>query len=102
MNRSWTVLHPIEQGSPLWGATPESLAKDEVELLATVIGVDDTSMQPVYARHRYYHQEIVWGARHADILEEQADGSLLVDMRRFHLVVPTEPTEKFPYPRREA
>jgi inward rectifier potassium channel len=98
MNRSWTVLHPIVEGSPLLGATPESVARDEVELLVTVVGVDDTSLQPVHARHRYYNQEIVWGARHADILDEQPDGTLIVDMRRFHQVVPTRPIDGFPYP----
>jgi inward rectifier potassium channel len=99
MNRSWTVLHAIAPGSPLLAATPESLAKDEVELLATVVGVDDTSMQPVHARRRYYDYQIVWGARHADILTENPDGSLVVDMRRFHQLVPTQPIEGFPYPR---
>ena len=99
MNRSWTVLHPVVAGSPLFGASPESIARDEVELLVTVVGVDDTSMQPVHARHRYYDNEIVWGARHADILNEQPDGTLVVDMRRFHEVVPTDPIAGFPYPK---
>jgi inward rectifier potassium channel len=98
MNRSWTVLHPVVEGSPLFGATPASVASDEVELLVTVVGVDDTSMQPVHARHRYYHQEIVWGARHADIIDESSDGTLVIDMRRFHEVVRTDPIEGFPYP----
>jgi inward rectifier potassium channel len=98
MTRSWTVLHPIQPNSPLFGATPESVYKDEVELLVTVVGVDDTSMQPVHARHRYEHDEIVWGARHADILSENPDGTLLVDMNKFHELLPTDPTEGFPYP----
>jgi inward rectifier potassium channel len=99
MNRSWTVLHPVVKGSPLFGATPESVERDEVEIVVTIVGVDDTSMQPVHARHRYYNQEIVWGARHADILSEQPDGALIVDMRLFHKIVPTKPLEDFPYPR---
>jgi inward rectifier potassium channel len=99
MNRSWTVLHPVVPGSPLLDASPESITRDEVELLVTVVGVDDTSMQPVHARHTYYDSEIVWGARHADILAEQPDGTLVVDMRRFHQVVPTDPIAGFPYPK---
>lgn len=99
MNRSWTVLHPIGEASPLAGATPESVAKDEVELLVTVVGIDDTSMQPVHARHRYQQEEIAWGARHADILTERPDGTIVVDMRRFHTLVPTAPMPGFPFPR---
>lgn len=98
MTRSWTVLHPIGTGSPLFGATPASVAKDEIELLVTVVGVDDTSMQPVHARRRYKHHDVVWGARHADILSEESDGRLIVDMRNFHEVLPTSPIDGFPYP----
>jgi inward rectifier potassium channel len=97
MTRSWTVLHFIEGDSPLLGATPESLAKDEVELVVTLSGTDDTSMQPVHARKRYVDGEILWGARHADVLSERGDGTIVMDVRRFHEVVPTEPIEGFPY-----
>src|SRR5580658_5604983 len=91
MNRSWTVLHPITEKSPLFGASPESVARDEIEVLVSVSGIDDTSMQPVHARRRYYDREIVWGARHADVLTEDAAGRIILDMRRFHLTVPTQP-----------
>jgi inward rectifier potassium channel len=99
MQRSWTALHRIDAKSPLYGATPESVKKDEVEVLVTVFGVDDTSLQPVHAQKRYSDDEIVWGARHADILREEADGSLTLDLRKFDDVEPTEATPDFPYPR---
>jgi inward rectifier potassium channel len=99
MARSWTVLHTIDESSPLWGATPESLAKNEVEILANLVGTDDTSLQPVHARRQYADREIVWGARHADVLSEDDAGNLVLDVRRFHEVVPTAPIAGFPYPR---
>jgi inward rectifier potassium channel len=99
VTRSWTLLHPISETSPFFGATPESLARDEAELIVTLAGTDDTSYQPVHARHEYEHTDILWGARHADILSETADGNLVLDVRRFHDVVPTTPTSDFPYPR---
>jgi inward rectifier potassium channel len=98
--RSWTVMHPILPGTPLHGATPESLKKCEAELVVSIVGTDDTSLQPVHSRHQYADQEVLWGMRHADILSEQPDGRLVLDVSRFHDVVPTEPTEGFPYPRR--
>jgi inward rectifier potassium channel len=100
MSRSWTVLHPIERDSPLFGATPESIIRDEIELLVTLVGTDDTSLQPVHARKRYLDHEIAWGARHADILTEDAEGNLVLDVRRFHDILPTEPLDDFPYPAR--
>jgi inward rectifier potassium channel len=99
MSRSWTILHPITPDSPLFGATPESATREEIELIATLVGVDDTSLQPVHARRRYVDQEILWGARHSDIISEDDQGNVVLDVRRFHDVLPTEPVEGFPYPR---
>jgi len=99
MSRSWTVMHPIDAESPLYGVTPESAAKDEVEILANVVGTDDTSLQPVHARRTYVDKEILWGARHADVLSEDKDGRLVLDIREFHNVTATEPIDGFPYPR---
>jgi inward rectifier potassium channel len=99
MARSWNVFHTIDESSLLYGATPESLKTDEVELIVTVFGIDDTSLQAVHARYRYLDTDILWGARHADILTVEADGTLILDVRRFHDTVPTVPTESFPYPR---
>jgi inward rectifier potassium channel len=97
-SRSWSALHHIDGDSPLVGASPESLRRDEVELLCGVVGTDDASLQPVHARHTYADREIVFGARHADILTENPDGSITLDLRRFHEVVPTQPAPDFPYP----
>jgi inward rectifier potassium channel len=99
ISRSWTVMHPIEESSPLHGATPESLERDEAEFILTVIGIDETSAQNVNARNTYDHSQVVWGARHADMLSERPDGGLILDMKQFHRVVATKPTELFPYPR---
>jgi inward rectifier potassium channel len=97
--RSWTALHTIDATSPFFGMTPEDLERDEGELLASIIGTDDTSLQPVHGRRRYTADEILWGARHADVLTEDDAGNLVMDVRRFHVTEPTEPVEGFPYPR---
>ncbi len=97
--RSWSVMHPIVPGSLLHGATPESLKACEAEVMVSLVGTDDTSLQPVHARHTYADHEILWGMRHADILSEREDGRLILDLNKFHDVVPTPATPEFPYPR---
>jgi inward rectifier potassium channel len=99
VSRSWTVMHPIDEKSPLFGLDPKALAATESEFIATVVGVDDTSLQPVHARYRWEHSSVVWGARHADVLAELPDGRIQLDISKFHEVVPTTPTPDFPYPR---
>jgi inward rectifier potassium channel len=78
-------MHRIEGESPLVGADAATLERDEIELIVTIAGTDDTSLQPVHARHTYYHDEIAWNARHADILREE-NGVLVLDLTRFHKV----------------
>lgn len=97
LSRSWTVLHKIDRTSILWGATPESMQKDEIEFVLTLSGTDELSVQKLHAQKRYEAKEIEWGARHADMLSERPDGKLRLDMTQFHEVVKTAPTDDFPY-----
>lgn len=101
LQRAWNVAHRIEPGSPLHGETPESLAASDAELTLTVSGVDDTSLQLVHARHTWTAQDIVWGARLADVTSEAPDGAFVIDLRQFHEIVPTAPTERFPFAARD-
>jgi inward rectifier potassium channel len=98
--RSWTVMHPIDDKSPLHGATPESCNADELELVVTVVGTDDTSLQPVHGRARYVSSDLVWGARLADVLSELPDGRIQLDVGQFDAIVTTEPTSDFAYPKK--
>jgi inward rectifier potassium channel len=95
--RSWTAMHSINKDSPLYGMTDEAMAKEELEFVVSLVGTDDTSLQPVHARRHYGYQEVIWGARHADVLTELPDGSLVLDLRKFHDTVPTQATSEFPY-----
>jgi inward rectifier potassium channel len=99
LSRSWTLLHRVEPGSPLHGATPESVAEAEVELVVAMSGVDETALQPIHARYTWEHPYIAWGARLADILSETKD-EMVLDLRGFHELVASEPIPGFPYPRR--
>ncbi len=99
MTRSWNAMHVVTPGSFFDGATPESLKRDEVELIVSVVGTDDTSLQSVHARKRYLDSDIAWGTRLADVITSAGEGGFVVDLRRFHDHEPTVPTEAFPYPR---
>ncbi len=95
--RSWTVLHRVDAESPLFGSTPAKLEADEVEMIVTVSGTDDTTMQPVHARHAYLADEILYGARLADVLSEIDGGKMRLDVGKFHHVISTPATESFPH-----
>ena len=88
---SWTVMHRIDETSPLYGHTPESLMAGEVEILAVLSGVDDTLADRIYARHVYMAEEVQWERRFADILSFTAQGRRVIDLNRFHDTVPIGP-----------
>jgi inward rectifier potassium channel len=98
LQRSWSALHPIDATSPLYGETPQSAEEKEIELQVAVVGIDDITMQPVHAQHRYFSHQILWGHRLADVLTEAEDGDLVLNLHNFQHTEPTLPTEAFPYP----
>ena len=81
---TFTVMHPITQDSPLHGATAESLAAEEAELLITVTGLEETTSQTVHARYAYTPPEVLWDRRFTDIFATDADGARILDYRLFH------------------
>ena len=60
---SWTATHPIVAGSPLYGASPESLAASTAWIVVSLTGLDETLSQTVHARMYYGDEDIRWGAR---------------------------------------
>jgi inward rectifier potassium channel len=85
---TWTVMHPIDEKSPLYRCTPHSLRAEQAEIVVTLVGLDTTFAQTVHARHSYVADEIVWDHRFVDILSQLEDGTRVVDYRRFHEVEP--------------
>lgn len=84
---TWTGMHPLDEDSPLYGETPESLAQSNAEILVSLTGIDETVAQTVHARHMYAVRNIYWNYRFADIFSTTSDGRRIIDYTRFHDVV---------------
>jgi inward rectifier potassium channel len=84
---TWQVMCPIDEASPLFGETAESLAARHAEVLVVMKGLDETFASTIHARASYAPHEIVWGGRLADIFTRLPDGRRAIDFRRFHEVV---------------
>ena len=78
---TWTIVHPIDEHSPLMGKTAADLERLQAEVLILVKGFDDTFSQTVHARYSYRYDEIVWGARFAPAfdIDKKGDIELQVD-----------------------
>jgi inward rectifier potassium channel len=87
---TWTVMHPIDENSPLYGVTLENMIEDEMELVVTLTGLDETVSQIIHARHSFIAGEIFWNMRFVDILSKTREGRRTIDYSRFHDVIPIE------------
>lgn len=79
---TWTVVHPIDSASPLWGKTAEDLERLQAEVLILIKGYDDTFSQTVLARHSYRHDEVVWGPHFAPAFSVNEEGDLELELRK--------------------
>jgi len=79
---TWTVVHPIDSASPLFGKTAEDLARSSAEILILIKGFDDTFSQTVHAQYSYRHDEFVWGAKFVPAFSVDPAGDLILDVNR--------------------
>jgi inward rectifier potassium channel len=94
---AWTIVHPIEQDSPLRGATRDSLLAEDAEFIVLLTGYDETFAAIVHTRTSYKPHEIVWGARFADVFNHGDPRSgLSIDVGRLHQIVPAPLPEPAP------
>jgi inward rectifier potassium channel len=92
---TWTVMHRIDERSPLYGCDWEDLSKDVFSFIVTMTGHDSTYAQTVYARHTYRPQDVRVGHRFVDVISQLEDGRLMIDYDHFH---GTEPDPEPPKP----
>ena len=87
---SWLAVHPIDEDSPLYGISAESLIQTNASIVISLSGIDETVSQVVHARHTYAASEIVWNSQFVDIIRHTADGHRYIDYNYFHEVLPLE------------
>ncbi|HJQ25323.1 MAG TPA: ion channel [Blastocatellia bacterium] len=91
---SWTVVHPIDESSPLYGKTEADMRRCNAEFLILLTGMDETFSQMVHTRSSYTGDDIMWNARFANVFNRRVGQELLtIDVRRLHDVEQLEVTE---------
>ena len=85
---SWTIIHHIDEQSPLFGLDADGLIALQGSILVTIEGHDETSAQMVRGRKTYLSSEVVFGHRYVDVLESSTEERVRVNYGRFHLTEP--------------
>src|SRR6266487_3882098 len=85
-----TLRHTIDETSPLFGATPESLESSRVLFIVSVVGIDPVIAAAVQTQKDYSWRDIRFGERFVEIYTEHGGGRLTVEYAGLH---DTEPVE---------
>jgi inward rectifier potassium channel len=95
----WTVMHLIDEHSPLAGLSIEQLKARHGEILVSFHGIDETVRSPVFARMSYPASQLRPDETFEDIVLDQGDGDRFLDFSRFNLTrqrPPATPTAALP------
>jgi inward rectifier potassium channel len=84
---SWTVIHTINENSPLYNLERETMERLNAQILVSLTGVDETIEGTIHARHIYASRKILFNHRFVDIMHLGSDGHRYLDFQHFHHVV---------------
>jgi inward rectifier potassium channel len=75
---NWTVVHHINDKSPLLGFTEEDMKTADVELYVLIRGFDDVYSNMVLKRTSYTYQEIKFNRKFIPMYRESEDGTTTI------------------------
>jgi inward rectifier potassium channel len=81
---TWTLMHRIDEKSPLYGNSSKTLSANRSRITVSVGGHDETIAATVYANFNYFAEDIIFDARFVDILTYLPNGGRAINMTRFH------------------
>ena len=86
---AWTIVHPIDEKSPLFGLSEQDIISTDGEILILLTAVDETFVQTVHARSSYKPASIIFGHKFANLYNEVDDGEpISIDVRKLSKTEP--------------
>jgi len=80
---SWTIVHPIEEDSPLYGSTETDFRENDAEILVLISAIDETFAQQVHTRTSYKISELKVGYKFSNIYNQTGpDEPITIDVRK--------------------
>lgn len=70
LSLSWTIVHPLDEDSALFGLTKKDLEERDAEFIILIKAINDTYSQTVYSRNSYKAEDIVEGAKFKPLVPE--------------------------------
>ena len=81
---TWTIVHPIDEKSPLNSLDMNNLDKEDLEIVIQLNAFDDTFSQYVHSRYSYQGNEIIVGAKFKPASRVDDAGNIIIPLDEFH------------------
>jgi len=81
---TWTLVHPINDKSPIKSLDIKSLNKEDLEIVIQLKAFDDTFAQHVHSRYSYQGDEVIAGAKFKPASRIDKNGDLVIPLNEFH------------------
>jgi len=78
LSMNWTVVHPIDEKSPIFGFSEEDMKVADVEIYVLVRGFDDVYSNIVLQRTSYTYEEIRMNYKFVPMYRESGDGKTTI------------------------
>lgn len=79
---NWTVVHPLDENSPLKDMTAEDMITTEAGFAVLLKAFDDTFSQTVHSRTSYQYDEMVWGAKFVPVFDRDEEGRIILNLNK--------------------
>ena len=82
---SWTVVHPINEESPIFNLSMQELEESDFEMMIYLKAFDEDFSNTVIARTSYTFDEFVNGAKFIPVYYESPEGKgTIVELSKLH------------------
>ncbi|MBL7812217.1 MAG: ion transporter [Bacteroidetes bacterium] len=81
LTTSWTLVHPVVPGSPLYGMSYDEIVDARAEFIVLFKAIEETNSQTVFEKFSYFTDNLIWAARFLPAFGSDKDGKrvLLMD-----------------------
>lgn len=88
---AWTVVHPIDEDSPMYGMSADDLIRIDAEFLILLTATDETFAQTVHTRSSYKASEVKFGHKFSTMYNPiENHEPISIDIRKLSAVERTE------------
>jgi len=88
---AWTVVHPVNEKSPLYGLTTEDLKKSDAEILILLTATDETFASVVHTRSSYKPSEMKFGYKFVNMYNPVEEGETIsINIKKLSAIEKTQ------------